>query len=220
MIHPSGLKKWSFKDIEDTYLILGKWKIVYHYSTYMCQSFVSFTTLNNVHTPNILCLFNCIHCHLTRGWIYLFGFNKEDSLVLYCNITNIAIIKNVLPKTCKPRFVVKTLFKISCCHQKLIEMKLVIKNTCKHKSNFQATRNNLKKKKFKDLGAALKTSLDHQVHWTTLGGKTIKCTTTITLTNYAHASTQQMLDQRVSCLLPFSKTKKKTPKHTSSHQSK
>jgi len=28
-----------------------------------------------------------------------------------------------------------------------------------------------------------------------LGGKTIKCTTTITLTNYAHASTQQMLDQ-------------------------
>lgn len=137
MIHLGGLKMWPFKDIEDTYLILGKWKFVSHYSLYMCQSFVNFTSLNNVHTPNILCLFNCIHCHLTRGWIYFFGFNKEDSLVLYCNY-----YKCFTKDICKPRFVVKTLFKISCCHQKLIKMKLAIKNTFKHKFNFQATRNN------------------------------------------------------------------------------
>jgi hypothetical protein len=92
-------------------------------------------------------------------------------------------------------------------------MKLAIKITFKHKFNFQVTRNNFLEKKFKDLGAALKTSLDHQVHWTTLGGKTIKCTTTITLTNYAHACTQQMLDQEGKSVLftSLSKTKQKKP---------
>jgi hypothetical protein len=145
MIHRSGLKMWPFKDIEDTYLSLGKWKIVSHYSTYMYQSFVSFTTLNNVHTPNILCLFNCIHCHLTRGWIYLFGFNKEDSLVLYCNITNITIIKNVLPKTYAKLVLLSKLFsKFLVVIKSWLKWSLQIKTPFKHKFNFQATRNNLK----------------------------------------------------------------------------
>jgi hypothetical protein len=100
-----------------------------------------------------------------------------------------------------------------------MEMNIAIKNTFKHKFNFQATRNNFFIKKLKDLGATLKTSLDHQVHWTTLGGKTIKCTTTITLTNYAHASTKQMLDQEGKSVLFTSlfQNKKKTlniPLHT------